>query len=89
MKKEGARNSDVEQSKLRKLRGSLENVATYATFRVWLSVLSKRKPFPIKYQPGIDFYIRYENVFFFDAVYIVASWRPLFLLEICVSLKHL
>ena len=33
MKKEGARNSDVEKSKLRRFRGSLENLsATYATY---------------------------------------------------------
>lgn len=57
--------------------------------RVWLSVLSKREPLPYWIPTGTDFYMHYENVFFFDTVYMVPLDIPFSLLEICVSLKHL
>lgn len=50
MKKEGARNSDVEQSKLRKLRGSLENVCHLCNLESDLVYFQNGNPFPIKYQ---------------------------------------
>lgn len=50
MKKEGARNSDVEQSKLRKLRGSLKNVPPLMQLESDLKVLKTETLPPIKYQ---------------------------------------